>query len=83
MRVTSRGSSDLMEICRNRRRRIAMPVQKYNFKPFGQAIKAEREKKGLTRKELAAQIHISSRYLSVIEKATLEAAFQRADTGVW
>lgn len=44
-----------------------MPVQKYNFKPFGQAIKAARERKGLTRKELAAQIRISPRYLASIE----------------
>lgn len=44
-----------------------MPVQKYNFKPFGQAIKAARERKGLTRKELAALIHISPRYIASIE----------------
>lgn len=44
-----------------------MPVQKYNFTPFGQAIKAARERKGLTRKELAAQIRISPRYLASIE----------------
>lgn len=37
------------------------------FKPFGQAIKAARERKGLTRKELAAQIRISPRYLASIE----------------
>ena len=41
--------------------------QKYNFKPFGQAIKAARERKGLTRKELAVQIRISPRYLASIE----------------
>lgn len=44
-----------------------MPVQKYNFKPFGQAIKAARERKGLTRRELASQIRISPRYLASIE----------------
>ncbi len=45
------------------------PNQRYNFKPFGQAIKAAREQKGLTRKELAAQIHISPRYIAAIENS--------------
>lgn len=35
-----------MEICRNRRRCTAMPVQKYKFKPFGQAIKVAGEQNG-------------------------------------
>lgn len=39
------------------------------FKPFGQAIKSAREKKGLTRKELAAQIHLSPRYIASIENS--------------
>lgn len=44
-------------------------TQKYNFKSFGQAIKSAREKKGLTRKELAAQIHLSLRYIASIENS--------------
>lgn len=44
-------------------------AEKINFKPFGQAIKAARERKGLTRKELSVQIHISSRYLTAIENS--------------
>lgn len=43
--------------------------QRYDFKPFGQAIKSTREKKGLTRKELAAQIRISPRYIASIENS--------------
>lgn len=43
--------------------------QRYDFKPFGQAIKSKREKKGLTRKELAAQIRISPRYIASIENS--------------
>ena len=43
--------------------------QRYDFKPFGQAIKSTREKKGLTRKELAAQIRISPRYIASIQNS--------------
>lgn len=43
--------------------------QRYDFKPFGQAIKSTREKKGLTRKELAAQIRISPHYIASIENS--------------
>lgn len=44
-------------------------AEKMNFKPFGQAIKAARERKGLTRRELAAQIRISPRYIASIENS--------------
>lgn len=44
-------------------------AERINFKPFGQAIKSTREKKGLTRKELAAQIRISPRYIASIENS--------------
>ena len=37
------------------------------FKEIGLAIKTERKKAGLTREQLAQQIHISSRYLISIE----------------
>lgn len=37
------------------------------FKEIGLAIKAERKKAGLTREQLAEQIHISTRYLISIE----------------
>lgn len=43
--------------------------QRYDLKPFGQAIKSTREKKGLTRKELAAQIRISPRYIASIQNS--------------
>ena len=43
--------------------------QRYDFKPFGQAIKSAGEKKGLTRKELAVQIRISPRYIASIENS--------------
>lgn len=43
--------------------------QRYDFKPFGQAIKSTREKKGLTREELAAQIRISPRYIASIQNS--------------
>lgn len=39
-----------------------------NFKPFGQATKAARER-NLTRRELAAQIRISPRYVASIENS--------------
>ena len=37
------------------------------FKEIGLAIKTERKKAGMTREQLAEQIHISSRYLIAIE----------------
>lgn len=44
-------------------------AERINFKPFEQTIKSTREKKGLTRKELAAQIRISPRYIASIENS--------------
>lgn len=43
-------------------------AEKMNFKPFGQATKAARER-NLTRRELAAQIRISPRYVASIENS--------------
>ena len=48
---------------------VKQQAERINFKPFGQAIKSTREKKGLTRKELAAQIRISPRYIASIENS--------------
>jgi transcriptional regulator with XRE-family HTH domain len=39
----------------------------YDFRAFGQAIKAARLKKGMTREEAAGFIHIDPRYLTNIE----------------
>ena len=44
-------------------------AERINFKSFEQTIKSTREKKGLTRKELAAQIRISPRYIASIENS--------------
>lgn len=48
---------------------VKQQAERINFKPFGQAIKSAGEKKGLTRKELAAQIRISPRYIASIESS--------------
>lgn len=45
------------------------PVEKYNFKAFGQAIKEARVAKGLSRNQLADKIHIASRYIASIENS--------------
>jgi transcriptional regulator with XRE-family HTH domain len=39
----------------------------YDFRAFGQAIKAARAERGMTREEAAAIINIDSRYLTNIE----------------
>ena len=44
-------------------------VEKYDFKAFGQAIKAARKAKGLSRNELADQMHIAPRYIASIENS--------------
>ena len=40
---------------------------KYDFRPFGLAIKAARMKQGLTREQVGAKIEIDPRYLTNIE----------------
>lgn len=45
------------------------PVEKYNFKAFGQAIKEARVAKGLSRNQLADQMHIAPRYIASIENS--------------
>lgn len=42
---------------------------KYDFRTFGQAIKAARKAKGLSRKEVADQMHIAPRYIASIENS--------------
>lgn len=44
-------------------------IDKYDFKAFGQAIKAARKAKGISRNQLADQIHIAPRYIASIENS--------------
>lgn len=44
-------------------------VKKYDFKAFGQAIKEARKTKGISRNELADQMHIAPRYIASIENS--------------
>ena len=44
-------------------------IDKYDFKAIGQAIKAARKAKGLSRNELADQLHIAPRYIASIENS--------------
>jgi len=44
-------------------------VKKYDFKAFGQAIKAARKEKGISRNQLADQMHIAPRYIASIENS--------------
>lgn len=44
-------------------------VKKYDFKAFGQAIKAARKSKGISRNQLAEQMHIAPRYIASIENS--------------
>jgi transcriptional regulator with XRE-family HTH domain len=44
-------------------------VEKYDFKAFGQAIKAARKSKGISRNQLADKMHIAPRYIASIENS--------------
>lgn len=44
-------------------------IDKYDFKAFGQAIKAARKAKGISRNQLADQMHIAPRYIASIENS--------------
>lgn len=44
-------------------------INKYDFKAFGQAIKAARKTKGISRNQLADQMHIAPRYIASIENS--------------
>lgn len=43
------------------------PIEKYNFKAFGQAIKAARTARNESRKKVSDEMYISPRYLANIE----------------
>ena len=42
---------------------------KYDFKTFGQAIKAARKEKGISRNQLADKLNIAPRYIASIENS--------------
>ena len=42
---------------------------KYDFKAFGQAIKAARKAKGISRNQLADRLNITPRYIASIENS--------------
>lgn len=44
-------------------------IDKYDFEAFGQAIKAARKAKGLSRNEVANKINIAPRYIASIENS--------------
>ena len=44
-------------------------VEKYDFKAFGQAIKAARKTKGISRNQLADKMNIAPRYIASIENS--------------
>lgn len=44
-------------------------IDKYDFKAFGQAIKAARKAKGISRNQLADLMHIAPRYIASIENS--------------
>ena len=44
-------------------------VARFDFKAFGQAIKAARKAKGISRNQLADQMHIAPRYIASIENS--------------
>ena len=43
--------------------------EKYDFKAFGQAIKAARKAKGMSRNQLANELNIAPRYIASIENS--------------
>ena len=46
------------------------PTAKYDFKAFGQAIKAARTERKESRKKVSDEMYISPRYLANIENIT-------------
>ena len=51
------------------RNNMKRQVEKYDFKVFGQAIKAARKSKGILRNQLDDQMHIATRYIASIENS--------------
>lgn len=50
--------------------------EKYDFKAFGQAIKAARKAKGISRNQLADIMNIAPRYIASIENSGQHPSFQ-------
>lgn len=48
----------------------------FNFMPIGQAIKAARERSGITREQLAEQLNITPRHLQSVENEGQHPSFQ-------
>ena len=44
------------------------PVEKYDFKPFGKAIKSARNEQKESRNKVGNEMYLSPRYLANIEK---------------
>ena len=51
-------------------------VEKYDFKAFGQSIKAARKAKGISRNQLADKMNIAPRYIASIENSGQHPSFQ-------
>lgn len=51
-------------------------IEKYDFKILGQAIKAARRAKGISRNDLANQLNIAPRYIASIENSGQHPSFQ-------
>ena len=58
---------------------MKMPKQteRFDFKPIGQAIKAVRESRGITRENLAENLDLAPRYIMSIENTGQHPSFQR------
>ena len=52
------------------------PVEKYDFKAFGQAIKAARTERKESRKKVSDEMFISPRYLANIENKGQQTSLQ-------
>ena len=50
--------------------------EKYDFKPLGEAIKAARKAKGISRNQLADKMNIVPRYIASIENSGQHPSFQ-------
>ena len=53
----------------NRVKNMKQDKVKYDFKAFGQAIKAARKAKGISRNQLADTLNIAPRYIASIENS--------------
>ena len=53
----------------NRVKNMKQDKVKYDFKAFGQAIKAARKTKGISRNQLADKLNIAPRYIASIENS--------------